>query len=167
MAFSSASSVRIVCAALSAVAPCASIDAVAGPQHVQPALMALPHVEHTSALDRPPQPLAPIRPLDMPRPAPLVPLYMTFAALQVLDIDSTVEALDRGYRESNPLMQPVSGNRGAMLAVKAGVTLGTIMLVERVWKGRHRRAAVLTMIGVNVGYGLIVASNYRRARAAP
>ena len=165
MAFSTASSVRNVCAALCAVATCAGIDAVAGPQHVLPALMALPLVEHTSAID--PQPFERIQPLETSRPAPLVPLYLTFGALQVLDTDSTIDALGRGYRESNPLLEPVSGHRAAMLAVKAGVTLGTIMLVERAWKGRHRRAAVLTMIGVNVGYGLIVASNYRRARAMP
>jgi hypothetical protein len=167
MACSTASSVRIVCAALCAVASCASIDAAAGPQHVQPALMALPHVEHSWAIDPQRQPFERIQPLEMSRPASLVPLYLTFASLQVLDTDSTIEALSRGYRESNPLLEPVSGHRGAMLAVKAGVTLGTIMLVERVWKGRHRRAAVLTMIGLNVGYGLIVASNYRRARAVP
>ena len=167
MSPSTASTLRVACAVLCAASACASIDAVAGSQYLQPTLMVLPHVEHMSALDPPPQPFALIEPLDLPRPAALIPLYMTFAALQVLDADSTVEAVSRGYRESNPLMQPVSGNRGATLAIKAGVTLGTIMLVERVWKGRHRRAAVLTMIGVNVGYGLIVASNYRRARAAP
>jgi Domain of unknown function (DUF5658) len=100
------------------------------------------------------------------RPAVLAVLYGSFAALQALDVHSTKNALAHGYTESNPLLEPVSRNMPTMLAVKAGATLGTILIVERLWK-RNRAAAVATMIGLNVGYGLVVGGNYRRARAAP
>jgi hypothetical protein len=87
-------------------------------------------------------------------------------ALQVLDAHSTQSALARGYTESNPLMEPVSRNMPTMLAIKVGATMGTILVVEKLWK-RNRAAAVATMIGLNVGYGFVVGGNYRRARAAP
>jgi hypothetical protein len=31
------------------------------------------------------------------------------------------------------------------------------------WRRKHRKAAVLTMIAANVGYALIVSNNYRKA----
>ena len=48
-----------------------------------------------------------------------------------------------------------------MLAIKVGATAGTIFAVEKLWR-HNRTAAVLTMIGVNAGYALLVGSNYRR-----
>jgi len=100
------------------------------------------------------------------RPAALPVLYASFAALQALDVHSTQKALARGYTESNPLLEPVSANMPTMLAVKVGATLGTILIVEKLWK-RNRAAAIVTMIGLNIGYGLVAGGNYRRARAAP
>jgi hypothetical protein len=96
------------------------------------------------------------------RPASLVPLYVTFAALQVLDTNSTRHALARGYAESNPLLRPVAGSGAAMMLVKTGATAATVVAVERLWR-RNRLAAVLTMIGINAGYAVVVAHNYRTA----
>jgi hypothetical protein len=96
------------------------------------------------------------------RPAPLVPLYVSFGALQVLDTHSTRHALARGYDESNPVLRPVAGNGTAMVLVKVGATAATIVAVERLWR-RNRVAAVLTMIGINAGYAIVVANNYRKA----
>ena len=37
------------------------------------------------------------------RPAALIPLYLTFTAIQALDVDSTLRAIDSGSgREGNP-----------------------------------------------------------------
>lgn len=100
------------------------------------------------------------------RPAPLVPLYMSFAGLQALDVHSTYQGLARGGRESNPLMRGVAGSPAAYVAVKAGATAGTIYLTEKIWK-RNRAAAIATMIGANVAYGLIVSHNYGVVRRNP
>ena len=96
------------------------------------------------------------------RPASLVPLYVSFAALQVLDANSTRHALSRGYAEGNPVLRPAVENEAAMMLVKAGATVATIAAVERLWR-RNRVAAVLTMIGINTGYAIVVARNYHKA----
>src|SRR4029453_17871023 len=41
------------------------------------------------------------------RPGALVPLYASFGALQILDTRSTLQALDRGGVEANPVMKGV------------------------------------------------------------
>ncbi len=97
------------------------------------------------------------------RPGILPPLYLSFAALQFLDLDSTNKALARGYSEANPVMAQVVHHRGAAWAVKAATTTVTIVAAERLWRKNHRTAAVLTMIAANVGYALVVSNNYRKA----
>jgi hypothetical protein len=97
------------------------------------------------------------------RPASLVPLYVTFASVQALDIHSTFHGLSRGARESNPLMRGMTGSPAAFVAVKAGATAGTIYLAEKIWK-RNRKAAIATMIGANLAYGFVVSHNYSVAR---
>ena len=51
-------------------------------------------------------------PLASPRPAGLVPLYISFAILQALDLDSTIRAIRNGAgREANPMLQEsIDGN---------------------------------------------------------
>jgi hypothetical protein len=97
------------------------------------------------------------------RPSLLPALYASQIALQVLDAHSTSKALGRGAHEANPLMKGVVGNRGAMMAVKAGVAAGTIFLAERMWKRGNRVGAIATMLVVNGVTGAVVANNYRVA----
>ena len=97
------------------------------------------------------------------RPASLIPLYVSFAAVQVLDLHSTYNGLERGGREANPLLGPVVESPAAFIAVKAGATAGTIYLAEKIWK-RNRKAAIITMIGANIAYGVIASHNYSVAR---
>jgi len=93
------------------------------------------------------------------RPAALVPLYVSYSALQVVDIATTRTAVNRGTgREGNPVMGPAVGNPIAFVALKAGTTAGTIWLTERLWK-RHRVAAVATMIGMNAALAVVVNHN--------
>ena len=96
------------------------------------------------------------------RPAPLVGLYVSFAALEVLDVASTQKALRAGGVEANPLVAPFAGSPLAMTVVKAGVAGAMIYASERLWK-TNRKAAVLTMIGLNIAHGVVVAHNYRIA----
>jgi hypothetical protein len=96
------------------------------------------------------------------RPAPLVGLYASFATLQALDIASTRMALRTGAVEANPLVAPFARSPLGMTLVKAGVAGAMIYASERLWK-THRKAALLTMIGLNLAYGTAVAHNYRVA----
>ena len=97
------------------------------------------------------------------RPAALVPLYVAFGGLQVLDAHSTLNAVGVGARETNPLMRQALGNTAGMIALKSGTAVGVVMLTERLWP-RNRTAAVLTMIAINSAYVTIAAHNYRTAQ---
>lgn len=102
------------------------------------------------------------------RPSTLVPLYVSFATLQGLDIHSTLRATEFGGREANPIVGGMLGSPAVFVAVKVGMTASVYFVSERLWK-RHKTAAVLTMIALNSTYGAIVAHNYaveaRGARA--
>jgi hypothetical protein len=96
------------------------------------------------------------------RPGLLIPLYGTFAVLQGMDAHSTLDGVRKGTAvERNPLLEPFGDNTGAMLAIKAATTVGTIFLAEKMWR-RHPVRAVVLMAAVNVAYAAIVATNYRR-----
>ncbi len=95
------------------------------------------------------------------RPAVLPALYASYAALQVYDVYSTKQALDRDAREANPLMRDIVGNTNSFLAVKAAMTVGTIVAAERLWK-TNRIAAIAVMVASN-GVAAIVAARNARA----
>ena len=99
------------------------------------------------------------------RPRLLVPLYSSMATWQALDFISTQRGLKAGAQEGNPLMAPL-GSTGAVIAVKAGVSVMTIYAAERLWK-HNRKAAILMLIGVNVGYAAVVSHNFALAAKAP
>lgn len=97
------------------------------------------------------------------RPAAMPVMYAALGALQAFDVYSTRQALAAGAHEGNPLMQKAAGNSGAMLAVKALSTAGTIYFMERAWK-KNRKGAIVTMAIVNGTMAAIAASNMRNAR---
>jgi hypothetical protein len=101
-------------------------------------------------------------PVPAKRPAALLPLYVSFTALQFADVYSTLSALDAGGREGNPVFAGLRSPAG-MLAVKAGLALGTTYAVERL-RRRSPRTAVVLMIALNSAYAGIVAHNYAVAR---
>jgi hypothetical protein len=94
------------------------------------------------------------------RPALLPMLYVSYAALQAYDVYSTRQALARGGREANPLMQSVVGNTGAFVAMKAGVAVATIAAAERLWK-TNKPAAIGVMIAGNSVAAIVAARNAR------
>jgi len=94
------------------------------------------------------------------RPAALTALYASYSALQAYDVYSTRQALARGAREANPLMQGVVGNTGAFVAMKAGVAVATIAAAEKLWK-TNKPAAIGVMIAGNSVAALVAARNSR------
>jgi hypothetical protein len=93
------------------------------------------------------------------RPASLTPLYVSFGVLQVLDVHSTLRATSSGARETNPLVAGMLSSPAVLVAGKAGVAAGMFLVSEHMRK-RHPRAAVLTMLGLNSAYAIVVAHNY-------
>jgi hypothetical protein len=97
------------------------------------------------------------------RPAVLVPLYVSFAALQAADAATTFRALDRGAAEANPALGGIAANRGALVAVKAASSAAVVYASEELW--RHNRvAAVALMAGLNGAHALAVVHNQRGTR---
>src|SRR5688500_14040779 len=94
------------------------------------------------------------------RPATLTALYASYSALQAYDVYSTRQALARGAREANPLMQGVVGNTGAVIALKAGVTVAAIAAAEKLWK-TNKPAAIGVMIAGNSVAAMVAARNAR------
>lgn len=90
----------------------------------------------------------------------LVPLYASFAALQMLDAHSTIRAVRAGGVESNPMMAGLADKPAALVALKAGVAFSTIALADKV-RGRSRVGAIVLMAALNSAYATVVAHNYR------
>jgi hypothetical protein len=108
----------------------------------------------------------------VPRPAPtptssgrgvLVPLYVSFAALQALDAHSTLRGIQNGAVERNPMLHSIAKTPAALFAVKAGVAASTIVLADKV-RGRSRVGAIVLMAGLNSLYATVVAHNYAAVR---
>ena len=89
-----------------------------------------------------------------------MPLYVSFIAVQGMDVHSTTRGLSRGATEANPFMKGVAGNPGALFAVKAASTAGIIYGVEKRRK-QNPAAAIAVMVGINVGMAYVVQHNYR------
>ena len=108
--------------------------------------------------------IAPFNPARVPalnRPLVLPALYASFAVLQVLDARSTLGAVGAGGRELNPVLRTTASNAPLMYCVKAGVTVGTIYLSERLWK-KNRTASIIMMVAINGAYAAIVSHNTQR-----
>ena len=97
------------------------------------------------------------------RPDALMPLYLTYATLQALDVHSTLRALDRGAVEANPLMKNLTENPVSLMAVKAASAAGVLYTTEQLWK-KNPAAAVVFMIAANSAMAWVVQNNYRAVR---
>jgi hypothetical protein len=97
------------------------------------------------------------------RPAALVPLYVSFVTLQILDLHSTHAALARGGAEANPVLSAFAGSTVAMSVVKAAGTAGVILASEKL-RGKNRAAAIGLMIAANSAMAWVVEHNYRVGR---
>ena len=90
----------------------------------------------------------------------LVPLYVSFASLQMLDAHSTFRAMRAGGVEQNPLLRGLADKPAALVAIKAGVAFSTIAVVDKM-RGRSRVGAIALMAALNSAYAVVVAHNYR------
>jgi hypothetical protein len=97
------------------------------------------------------------------RPDSLVPLYVSFGALQVLDTHSTWRALHHGAVEANPMLKGVVGSQAGLIALKAAGTAGVIFASEKMWK-RNRTASMVFMVAANSAMAWVVQNNYRAVR---
>jgi hypothetical protein len=108
--------------------------------------------------DQPPAP--PIATSQPPsRSGALIPLYVAFAGLNALDVDSTYRALGGTGEEANPVTARLVHSPAALIAVKAGTTAAAIVATERLRRNRPK-TAMLLMIGLNSAMAAIVAHNY-------
>jgi hypothetical protein len=89
----------------------------------------------------------------------LVPLYVSFAVLQALDMKSTRTAIGDGAREANPVMTGVVGSPAAFFALKAATGAAVVFAAEKM-RTRNRVAAMATMAALNSLYATIVTHNY-------
>lgn len=95
------------------------------------------------------------------RPVILPVLYASLGAMQSWDIYSTSSALKAGAKEANP----VAGNFGSMIGLKAATTAGTIFFAERMWK-KNKVAAIAMLAGLNGATAAISMHNMRNAHVA-
>jgi hypothetical protein len=134
------------------VAPRLPMDGMTTAPTFPPLRSAAPRAEQTGAEPRPSGRRAGDR--------VLAPLYASFVGLQALDIHSTLRAVDRGGREANVIMAPLTERPAAFIAFKAGSTAGILYLTERV-RRRSPTAAIVMMAAFNSAYAMVVTNNYR------
>lgn len=90
-------------------------------------------------------------------------LYGFTVGTQATDVHSTRLALEAGAYETNPFMKAISANTGRLIAVKGGMTVGTIVLSERLAR-HHKTTAILTLVAINTAYAYVVHHNYSVSR---
>ncbi len=98
-----------------------------------------------------------------PRPRLLVPLYVSFSALQVADAHSTLRAISAGAGEQNPVFRSTVDRPAAFVALKASMAASTILLTEQ-FRASHPTGALVLMAALNSVYATLVTHNYRAAR---
>ena len=101
------------------------------------------------------------RALQAPSPRPVNLMLASYAALQGLDMASTIQARQAGAREANPLL---AGGYGQATAMKAALALGAIGAVKLMGK-KNRKAALCTSIALNVASAVVVANNMRNTHS--
>ncbi len=101
------------------------------------------------------------RALQAPSPRPVNLMLASYAALQGLDMASTIQARQAGAREANPLL---AGGYGQATAMKAALAFGAIGAVKLMGK-KNRKAALCTAIGLNVASAVVVANNMRNTHS--
>ena len=91
---------------------------------------------------------------------PLTALFGSYAALQGLDMYSTVIARNRGANEVNPVMQ---GSYAKGAAVKAALSTVAVASVRMMAK-KNKKAAFVTMIALNAVNAAVVVKNFNNAK---
>jgi hypothetical protein len=96
------------------------------------------------------------------RTSKMLPLYVSTALMQALDVHSTLQVIGHGGAEGNPLLQGIVSNKGAFIAAKAAVAASTMYAASRI--ARHSKiGAIITLVGLNSAYAMVVSHNYKLA----
>lgn len=93
------------------------------------------------------------------RGAFLPSLYVGLAGLNAYDAYTTTKGVARGATESNGLLRGAAGSPAAIWAIKGGVTAGSILLSERLWRSGHRAQAIGMMVAANSVMAAVGARN--------
>jgi hypothetical protein len=110
-------------------------------------------------------PSAPVLTLNTSRiDKTMMPLYASAAALQFMDLHSTMQVIHLGGAEGNPLMKGIVAHPAMFVALKAAVGASIIYSANRLAK-KNKGAAIATMIAMNSVYAMVVSHNYRLAQS--
>lgn len=90
-------------------------------------------------------------------------LHVSFAALEAVDVYTTVRGVKTGAVEANPLMRSTASSPVGLTAVKAGVAASSILLTRRMARD-HRVAAIVLAAAVNSAYAAVAVHNIRATR---
>lgn len=96
---------------------------------------------------------------SLSRPTVLTSMYVGLVALQGYDVYSTHTALKLGAVETNPVFAGKMANPAVQIAVKGAVTAFSIYTAEKLWKRKHRVAAVALMAATNALMAMVAANN--------
>lgn len=135
--------------------PAAAQEMVA--EQAKPVVM-VPSAAVADAWAKEGQKLTLARPAKATSPA-LRKLFISYGAVQGLDVISTAVARNRGASETNPLLR---GGFGQGLAIKAGLGAVTVLATRAIHK-KSRKAAIITMIALNVASAAVVVNNIKVA----
>lgn len=149
--FTAASTLALMLTAI----PAAAQEMV--PEQARPVVMA-PSAAVADAWAKEGQKLTLARPAKATSPA-LRNLFISYGAVQGLDVISTAVARNRGASETNPLLR---GGLGQGLAIKAGLGVVTVLAARAVHK-KSKKAAIITMIALNAATAAVVVNNIKVA----
>ena len=125
----------------------ATIAPVAAVTDAQPIASLLPDLRHVAP------------PAESYRSPLLTFLYGFTVGTQVMDVHSTRLALQAGAYEQNPFMKTISVHTSGLIATKAAMTVGTIMVADAIAR-HHKKTAIFTLVAINVAYVSVVQHNY-------
>jgi hypothetical protein len=94
----------------------------------------------------------------------LTAMQVTTFAAQALDVHSTIQALNAGAVEANPMLKGVVKNKLAFIGVKAAIGSGMAFATHRMAK-RNKVAAILTAAATNSVYLYVAHHNYKLAKS--
>jgi hypothetical protein len=93
----------------------------------------------------------------------LLSLQAATVVTQMLDVHSTLKAIQAGGVEGNPMMGGLVGNRAAFVGVKAGISAGVIYITHRVARD-NKVAAIAASAAINSAFLMVARHNYRVAQ---
>ena len=93
----------------------------------------------------------------------LISLQAATVVTQMLDVHSTLKAVNAGGVEANPVMGGLVQNKAAFIGVKAGISAGAIYMTQRVARD-NKVAAIAASAAINSAFLMVARHNYRVAQ---